>query len=278
MTTFVKVSGNWETATEVYVKRAGSWTAIEQFYVKPGQFNPPLDTTFWQLVFFSPGNYPYLSFISSSSSTFSSSGFYEPVLYPSGTSGTVQVPYGANRCRILMVGQGGAGGASASNSAAGAGGAGGAILTQSSGFAVNEFDTFNWSFGNENGITTSGDGANGGSFTVSWTGNSMTADGGNGGLASGTHGLGGGTSGSGTVYLNSTLTTGNSGFTNAWGFGEGGENTGSLLGASRGGYLYGEYLGATWTYPIVGGGGAGGYNSYGQKGGDCFVRFAFWRV
>jgi hypothetical protein len=281
MTIYVKDSGNWETVTEVYVKRAGSWTALRQFWVK--KFNITTDTrgiNFYQNVFFTVGNVPYPGVTAAANVSIETSDYFEPVIYPSGISGTVQVPYGCNRCRILLIAQGGSGGASTTNFAAGAGGAGAVWRSAAStGFAVTEFtETFTWSLGNENDVTTSGDGVDGASITVSWSGNTVTVNGGKAGLADGTNGAGGTVSGSGPIYSAGQGANGNSGFTNAFGFNTGGDSSAFWL-ISRGGVLYTEdFSGATWLEPILGGGGAGGYNAFGQKGGAASIGISFFRV
>jgi hypothetical protein len=287
MTIFVKDSGNWETVTNVYVKRAGSWTDLTQFWVRKFDITTDADgVNFYQNVFFTTGNRAYDGVVSASSVSIITSDYFEPVIYPSGINGTVQVPYGCNRCRILLIAQGGSGGASATNFAAGAGGSGavwrsgglsGAAFL--AGFAVTEFtEVFTWSLGNENDVTTSGDGVAGASITVSWPGNTVTVGGGGAGLADGTNGTGGVVSGSGTEYTSGSGYNGGSASTNAFGFNEGGASPAPWLSLSRGGVLYTEDFISTWVDPIFGGGGAGGYNSFGQKGGAATLSIEFWTV
>lgn len=312
MTVYVKVGGSWQTVNEVYVKQNGVWAQPKNLMFRnfAGAQTPqnvttgtpygstffapvfPFDTftgltVWWNGVF---ADRPYT--ISNDADFLAETRvFWEsPPYFPSGAVGKIVVPYTCNRATFWIAGQGGAGAASTTNFAAGAGG-GGAVANYgpiSSGFAVNEFDEFTLTITPENDTTTSGDGADGASFTVSWPGNSITVGGGKGGKASGVNGAGGVVSGSGPIWnnlvLSGTAANGFAGTTNAYGFKRGGDQAfdpSQPFVQGNGGVLFGEFDDGGFCFaqdPSFGGGGGGGYNSWGQKGADGQVNFGFWRA
>jgi hypothetical protein len=319
MTIFVKVGGVWETVTEVYVKQGGVWAQPKNIWVHNETAadipqNLITGTSFGR-VFFGPvfpfptwgpanaawwnGNAadePYPNENLDATFFVATKQFYEsPPYFPSGIVGKVVVPYTCNRMTFYMYAQGGAGAASVTNFAAGAGGSGASFTLTGffapGGIAVNEFDEFTVTITPENNTTTSGNGANGASITLSWPGgNTITVEGGKGGLTNGTNGAGGVVSGSGpvwTTYSSDPLIArnGNSGTTNAFGINQGGSQlwyqSPTFPPQSReGGVLFGRFGAAGFTYafdPESSAGGGGGYNSWGQKGGVGALVINFWR-
>ena len=315
MTVFVKVGGVWQTVNEVYVKRSGVWAQpknlwfynlttpeVPQNLVDGASYGrtftgggpfPPFWTWTGNAVWWNgnPADNPYVApFFEATFLTYTAAFWESPPIYPSGTVGKIVVPYSCNRASFRIQAQGGAGAASTTNFAAGAGG-GGAVLNYdpiSGGFVVNEFDEFTVTVTPENDTTTSGDGADGTSYTVSWPGNTITAGGGKGGEASGVNGVGGVASGSGPIWNNLLLSgvaaNGSAGTTNAYGLNKGGagavDPTQPFL-TGVGGSLFGEFDDGGFCFaidPDNGGGGGGGYNSWGQKGGDAQIVFNFWRA
>lgn len=292
MTIFVKVSGNWETVTEVYLKLAGSWVSIKQVFVRNEAENNagpyPLQPAsyvldYYQNVFFSPGNSPFLNEFVGPQFDLQAPNTPEDATFqflPLGGSATFQVPFGCNTCRLLMRGQGGAGAGSVTNFAAGAGG--GTSRFRSKAFTVTEFETFSWSVTASNTDTVSGNGADGATFSISWSGNSITTEGGKGGLANGNHGLGGILSGSGPVFLDpAQANDGDPGFTTGLGFGQGGSGNPST--GVEGGVIYYEDSSpppgfSNQINPLDGSGGGGGYNMAGQQGSGYLFAMQFWRV
>lgn len=313
MTIYVKVAGVWETVTEVYVKQSGVWAQPKNLWihqeVPPQQPQNLVTGTCYGRTFFGPvfpfptwgptnavwydgtvANEPYPSPSFDAEFYVDNAPFWESPQYPSGAVGKIVVPYSCNRASFRIQAQGGAGAASTTNFAAGAGG-GGATVDYTpivAGFAVNEFDEFTVTITPENDTTTSGDGADGSSYTVSWPGNTITVGSGEGGKASGVNGIGGVASGSGPVWntlvLSGVAANGFAGTTNAYGLNKGGAgafNPSQPFIQGVGGALFGEFDDGGFCFaidPVNGGGGGGGYNSWGQKGGDGFLDFFFWRA
>jgi hypothetical protein len=318
MTVYVKVGGIWETVTEVYVKQSGVWAQPKNLWIHqdiPPQQPQNLTTGTCYGRVFTGGAYPFSYTWGPANAVwydgtfanrpylqpFFESQFYAetlpfweyppayPLNFPSTVVGKIVVPYSCNRAAFRIQAQGGAGAASTTNFAAGAGG-GGAVLNYepiSGGFVVNEFDEFTVTITAENDTTTSGDGADGSSYTVSWPGNTITADGGKGGIASCVNGVGGVASGSGPIWndllLSGVAANGFAGTTNAYGLNKGGNGAVDPFQPfiqGVGGSLFGEFDDGGFCFaidPVNGGGGGGGYNSWGQKGGDSEILFSFWR-
>ena len=314
MTVFVKVGGVWETVTELYVKRNGVWAQpktawfVNEFYttqpqnlVSGGSFGITFSggtwgaaNAFWWNGVEADKPYDTDLFLDATYSVGTQLFYQSPPDFPLGAVGKISVPYTCNRMAFTMYGQGGAGAASTTNFAAGAGGSAASFVGNKTfipgGIVVNEFDEFSLTITPENDTTTSGDGADGSSFTFSWPGNTITVGGGKGGLANGTNGAGGVVSGSGPVWATYSLNplaarNGNPGVTNVYGINQGGSQLyyqGFSNPQSRdGGVLFGRFGAAGFTYafdPESSAGGGGGYNSWGQKGGVGAFFVQFWRA
>lgn len=289
MTIFFKTNGNWETVTDVYLKENGSWVPVNQvWYKNEAQWLnvPPLaptssDDQYWLNVFSTPADPAYL-FDSAYWVFKGGEPFFDPdPLYPGGGSGTIQVPYGCNRMLVEIYGQGGAGGSSSGFGVFAGGGGSGAIIDTDP-VIVTEFEPINWSVSAPNTIAT-GNGADGADVTISWAGNVLTAGGGKGGFSNGTVGAGGLHSGSGPAYAAATKYDGVAGefpmfFLNPWGRGGGR----FVPGGPGGGQYYFinslRYADGTPVAPVDGCGGGGGFNSYGQRGGNWSILMIFYYV
>lgn len=303
MTMFVKTGGVWQTITDAYVKTGGVWEPLKQIWFQYDQFPPSPTPVIYHFpaqeqpvnldgnincAFYSGSNVPYPQGPGTGNPTayWRVDGSFwsnDPLLYPSGYNHTVYVPYGCSQMRLTMWGQGGSGAASLSNTNAGSGGAPGVFSTFGFWTPVTEFEPITITVGPEADFTFSGDGADGADVTVSWTGNSITCNGGGGGKASGVQGTGSGVTGSGTAFSSGTKYTGNSGFINALGLTQGGGHAQNppfgFEFFSYGGCVYKKEVYPQYNniieIPSGAAGGGGGYNCYGQRGGSWSVILQF---